>query len=139
MRTTVFRLWGQFSTGPRTEAGKARSSRNAVSHGLTSQQNFIMPGEESAFAAMHEVVHAALRAIPWLRAQAGANARLLALGDDITDEDTFQSLAPEVVSLAAGFTHVLQIDADGQHCVDDIPLFLAPAKARPNAGPPACA
>jgi hypothetical protein len=46
----------QFSTGPRTEAGKARSSRNAVSHGLTSQQNFIMPGEESAFAAMHDTL-----------------------------------------------------------------------------------
>jgi hypothetical protein len=46
----------QHSTGPRTEAGKARSSRNAVSHGLCSQQNFIMPGEESDFAAMHDTL-----------------------------------------------------------------------------------
>jgi glycosyltransferase involved in cell wall biosynthesis len=33
----------------------------------------------------------------------------------------------------AGFTHALQIDADGQHSVDDIPLFLAQAKADPAA------
>ena len=46
----------QLSTGPRTEAGKARSSRNAVSHGLCSAQNFIMPGEESAFASMHDTL-----------------------------------------------------------------------------------
>lgn len=29
----------------------------------------------------------------------------------------------------AGFTHVLQIDADGQHCTEDIPQFLALAEA----------
>jgi hypothetical protein len=46
----------QNSTGPRTEAGKASSSRNAVSHGLCSAQNFIMPGEESAFASMHDTL-----------------------------------------------------------------------------------
>ncbi|MGZ9712898.1 AMP-binding protein [Glaciimonas sp. GNP009] len=33
----------------------------------------------------------------------------------------------------AGFTHGLQIDADGQHCTDDIPLFLAQSAARPDA------
>jgi glycosyltransferase involved in cell wall biosynthesis len=32
-----------------------------------------------------------------------------------------------------GYTHVLQIDADGQHCVADIPRFLAQAKAQPDA------
>ncbi|WP_370551291.1 AMP-binding protein [Glaciimonas sp. PAMC28666] len=32
-----------------------------------------------------------------------------------------------------GYTHALQIDADGQHCTDDIPLFLAQAAARPEA------
>lgn len=34
---------------------------------------------------------------------------------------------------AAGHSHVLQIDADGQHACDDIPLFLAHARARPEA------
>ena len=33
----------------------------------------------------------------------------------------------------AGYTHALQIDADGQHCTDDIPLFLAQSAARPDA------
>ncbi len=34
-------------------------------------------------------------AIAWLRERAGAGARLLALGDDVTDEDMFRSLAAE--------------------------------------------
>lgn len=36
-------------------------------------------------------------------------------------------------AVQAGYTHALQIDADGQHCTDDIPLFLAQAAARPEA------
>jgi hypothetical protein len=39
------------STGPRTEEGKARSSRNAVKHGLTSKHLVIAPGEEQEFAS----------------------------------------------------------------------------------------
>jgi hypothetical protein len=42
------------STGPRTDAGKARSSRNAVKHGLTSKQLVIAPGQEDEFADFHE-------------------------------------------------------------------------------------
>ncbi|MGH7162679.1 MAG: trehalose-6-phosphate synthase, partial [Planctomycetota bacterium] len=34
-------------------------------------------------------------AVPWLRDRAGAGARLMALGDDVTDEDTFLQLAAE--------------------------------------------
>lgn len=34
---------------------------------------------------------------------------------------------------ARGHTHVLQIDADGQHDVADVPLFLAQARLRPDA------
>ena len=34
---------------------------------------------------------------------------------------------------AAGYTHALQIDADGQHDTDDAPRFLAEARARPEA------
>jgi glycosyltransferase involved in cell wall biosynthesis len=33
----------------------------------------------------------------------------------------------------AGYTHLLQIDADGQHCVADIPAFLALAARHPAA------
>lgn len=34
---------------------------------------------------------------------------------------------------AQGYTHVIQIDADGQHHVDDIPRFMALAKEHPTA------
>jgi glycosyltransferase involved in cell wall biosynthesis len=34
---------------------------------------------------------------------------------------------------AAGYTHVLQIDADGQHDTADVPRFLAEAQAMPDA------
>jgi glycosyltransferase involved in cell wall biosynthesis len=34
---------------------------------------------------------------------------------------------------ARGYSHVLQIDADGQHACADIPLFLAQARAHPLA------
>lgn len=34
---------------------------------------------------------------------------------------------------ADGFTHALQVDADGQHDLDDIPAFIEHAKARPEA------
>ncbi len=32
-----------------------------------------------------------------------------------------------------GFTHVLQVDADGQHHLEDVPRFLAASRARPRA------
>jgi len=36
-------------------------------------------------------------------------------------------------ALANGYTHVLQIDADGQHDINDIPKFIALAKNNPDA------
>src|SRR5689334_16165368 len=36
-------------------------------------------------------------------------------------------------ALAAGFTHAVQIDADGQHCVGDIPRMLQEAVRNPRA------
>jgi hypothetical protein len=48
----------QLSTGPRTAEGKARSSRNAVKHGLTSKQLVIAPDEEEEFAELHDALHA---------------------------------------------------------------------------------
>lgn len=32
-----------------------------------------------------------------------------------------------------GYTHALQIDADAQHCFNDIPRFIQTAQSRPNA------
>ncbi|MBN2718673.1 MAG: glycosyltransferase family 2 protein [Deltaproteobacteria bacterium] len=34
---------------------------------------------------------------------------------------------------AHGFTHVLQLDADNQHCIEDIPRFVAAADESPGA------
>jgi glycosyltransferase involved in cell wall biosynthesis len=36
-------------------------------------------------------------------------------------------------ALAAGYTHALQVDADGQHALEDIPRFLHAASAAPGA------
>ena len=36
-------------------------------------------------------------------------------------------------ALAAGYTHALQVDADGQHALEDIPRFLAEGAAHANA------
>lgn len=33
---------------------------------------------------------------------------------------------------ARGFSHALQVDADGQHCCADVPAFLEAARARPE-------
>jgi hypothetical protein len=46
-RDQANRANAQFSTGPRTEAGKAISSRNALTHGLTSKSS-LLPGEDPA-------------------------------------------------------------------------------------------
>ena len=40
-------------TGPRTEDGKARASRNATKHGFYAERNYILPGEEDEFAQQH--------------------------------------------------------------------------------------
>lgn len=36
-------------------------------------------------------------------------------------------------AIRLGFTHALQIDADGQHDIDDIPAFLAASRREPDA------
>jgi trehalose 6-phosphate synthase len=41
-------------------------------------------------------------AIEWLRQRAGARARFIAFGDDITDEDMFKGLAPDGESVLVG-------------------------------------
>ncbi len=46
-RAEINRVNAQFSTGPRTEAGKLASSRNSFKHGLYSKQ-LVLPGEDSA-------------------------------------------------------------------------------------------
>jgi hypothetical protein len=40
----------QASTGPRTEAGKATSAKNGITHGLYTRGDFIRPQDEPAYA-----------------------------------------------------------------------------------------
>jgi hypothetical protein len=49
------RINSDSSTGPRTEAGKAISSQNAVSHGLFATRDFIRPGEEDAHSELESM------------------------------------------------------------------------------------
>ncbi len=49
----------QQSTGPRTAEGKAASSRNALRHGITSQQLILFDETEEAFANFHDELRAA--------------------------------------------------------------------------------
>jgi glycosyltransferase involved in cell wall biosynthesis len=36
------------------------------------------------------------------------------------------------LAISNGFTHAIQIDADGQHCLDDVALFLSASAANPD-------
>jgi hypothetical protein len=51
----------QLSSGPRTIDGKARSARNATSHGLTASDVVVFPGEEQAFAELRDNLRQDLR------------------------------------------------------------------------------
>jgi hypothetical protein len=51
-RAEINRANSQLSTGPKTEAGKQRSSLNALSHGLTSQI-VVMPTEDQQVYQLH--------------------------------------------------------------------------------------
>jgi hypothetical protein len=46
----------QNSTGPRTEEGRARSARNAVTHGLTAQKFLVPPDQQAEFDELHQAL-----------------------------------------------------------------------------------
>ncbi|HVW11749.1 MAG TPA: hypothetical protein VHC90_24370 [Bryobacteraceae bacterium] len=56
-RIAANRSNAKFSTGPRTPAGKARSSQNAVKFGLFSG-TFTQPGERQEYAALRNQLYA---------------------------------------------------------------------------------
>ena len=55
------RVNAQHSTGPQTEEGKARSSRNALKHGLNSREFFIAGDEHEEFAELRDSLTEELR------------------------------------------------------------------------------
>ena len=52
------RLNSLHSTGPRTEAGKETSSRNALKHGLTGKEFFVPPDEQADFDQLQSELEA---------------------------------------------------------------------------------
>jgi len=48
-RAEINRANSRYSTGPRTEAGKQRSSQNALRHGLTAQSVVVPAAEQAAY------------------------------------------------------------------------------------------
>jgi hypothetical protein len=78
-RAAASRLNGAKSRGPKTEAGKARSSQNALKHGLRAQCHVVLPDEDpaeyEAFAAAllaDLAPHGALQALLASRVAAAA-------------------------------------------------------------------
>ena len=68
------------STGPRTEAGKAASSANALSHGLTAASTVVLPEEDTdAFERLRQGVIADLEPAGALQEALGAARRRAAL------------------------------------------------------------
>jgi hypothetical protein len=53
----------KLSTGPRTPEGRARSSRNGTSHGLSAADVIVFPGEEQAFADLRTALLQDLRPV----------------------------------------------------------------------------
>ncbi len=84
--------------------------------------------------------------LPVLIVNDGSNAETRAVLDRLTGTEgvSIMHLEPNrgkggavkagmVEAFGRGFTHAVQIDADGQHRADDIPKFLAAAEAEPEA------
>lgn len=78
-RAEASRRNGATSRGPKTEDGKARSSRNALRHGLRAQRFVVLPDEDARAYAAHEQ----------------------ALMDELAPDGAFQTLLARRVAAAA--------------------------------------
>jgi hypothetical protein len=53
----------QHSTGPRSELGKARSSQNHLSHGLSSKEFILLPGQQDEFGEFMSALRDAVQPV----------------------------------------------------------------------------
>lgn len=98
--------------------------------------------------AIGQVVDAVLATgLPCILVDDGSNAACATVLDQIAGSSPQVSLVRHEINRGkgdavitgirhaalAGFTHALQIDADGQHCAADIPRFIALAAEHPGA------
>jgi hypothetical protein len=67
-RALASRINGAKSRGPRTAAGKARSSRNALKHGLCATKFVVFPEDAPAFKALEAALLAELAPVGALQA-----------------------------------------------------------------------
>ena len=80
-------------------------------------------------------------AIPWLRQGLGADARLLALGDDVTDEDMFDALGPADDAVLVGPRPRRRSAARWRlespaHCVEFLQWIVTTRRGAKLPGPP---
>jgi alpha,alpha-trehalose-phosphate synthase [UDP-forming]/trehalose-phosphatase len=60
----------------------------------------LLEGEDALEVRVRRIRKSA--AVPWIHERAGAGARIIALGDDLTDEDLFRELAPSDEGVQVG-------------------------------------
>jgi trehalose 6-phosphate synthase len=80
-------------------------------------------------------------AVPWMRDLAGAGARLLALGDDLTDEDMFRALGPADEAVLVGGQHGRGTAArwkllGSSTCLQFLQWIIAARREGPTPEPP---
>ncbi|MBC3880921.1 glycosyltransferase family 2 protein [Undibacterium sp. LX40W] len=80
--------------------------------------------DDGSSAACADVLHALQQKYP---------TRVVLLKHEINQGKGAAVLTGFAHAAKNGFTHLLQVDADGQHCVADIARFFAQAKSHPNA------
>ena len=77
------------STGPRSPEGKAKVSRNSITHGLTARQPLVLPHQQEAFDALAASLRAEVQ--PWGALETDAFEQLLHAAWQLRRADEFES------------------------------------------------
>jgi hypothetical protein len=77
------------STGPKTEAGKAKVAANAIKHGLTARRNLVLPHQQEAYDTLSHDLRA--EAQPFGALELDAFQQLLQAAWQLRRTDTFEA------------------------------------------------